>query len=135
MVYGKMPKSEETLTAFLTKDERKNLVKVTDNQVEGSKKIITKYKVLDYYDDASLLEIELLTGRTHQIRAHLAHIGHPLYGDGKYGREEGRYRQALYSYKLKFAFDDDNLLSYLSGRVFQARDIKLLDDYKEKKFK
>lgn len=88
--------------------------------------------MLDYYDDASLLEIELLTGRTHQIRAHLAHIGHPLYGDGKYGREEGRYRQALYSYKLKFAFDDDNLLSYLSGRVFQARDIKLLDDYKEK---
>ena len=91
--------------------------------------------MLDYYDDASLLEIELLTGRTHQIRAHLAHIGHPLYGDGKYGREEGRYRQALYSYKLKFAFDDDNLLSYLRGRVFQARDIKLLDDYKEKKFK
>lgn len=135
VVYGKMPKSEETLIAFLTKDERKNLVKVTDNQVEGSKKIITKYKVLDYYYDASLLEIELLTGRTHQIRAHLAHIGHPLYGDGKYGREEGRYRQALYSYKLKFAFDDDNLLSYLSGRVFQARDIKLLDDYKEKKFK
>ena len=135
VVYGKMPKSEETLTAFLTKDDRKNLVKVTDKQVEGSKKIITKYKVLDYYDDASLLEIELLTGRTHQIRAHLAHIGHPLYGDGKYGREEGRYRQALYSYKLKFAFDDDNLLSYLSGRVFQARDIKLLDDYKEKKFK
>ena len=62
-------------------------------------------------------------------------LPHPLYGDGKYGREEGRYRQALYSYKLKFAFDDDNLLSYLSGRVFQARDIKLLDDYKEKKFK
>ena len=48
---------------------------------------------------------------------------------------KGRYRQALYSYKLKFAFDDDNLLSYLSGRAFQARDIKLLDDYKEKKFK
>ena len=108
VVHGKMPKSEEVLTAFLTKNEKKNLVKVTDNQVEGSKKIITKYKVLDYYDDASLLEIELLTGRTHQIRAHLAHIGHPLYGDGKYGIEEGRFRQALYSYKLKFAFDDEN---------------------------
>lgn len=129
-----MPKSEEVLTAFLTKNEKKNLVKVTDNQIEGSKKIITKYKVLDYYDDASLLEIELLTGRTHQIRAHLAHIGHPLYSDGKYGIEEGRFRQALYSYKLKFAFDDENELSYLSGREFQARDIKLLDDYKERKF-
>ena len=134
VVHGKMPKSEEVLTAFLTKNEKKNLVKVTDNQIEGSKKIITKYKVLDYYDDASLLEIELLTGRTHQIRAHLAHIGHPLYGDGKYGIEEGRFRQALYSYKLKFAFDDENELSYLSGREFQARDIKLLDDYKERKF-
>lgn len=134
VVHGKMPKSEEVLTAFLTKNEKKNLVKVTDNQIEGSKKIITKYKVLDYYDDASLLEIELLTGRTHQIRAHLAHIGHPLYGDGKYGIEEGRFRQALYSYKLKFAFDDENELSYLSGREFQSRDIKLLDDYKERKF-
>ena len=119
-----MPKSEEILTAFLTKDERKNLVKVTDNQVEGSKKIITKYKVLDYYDDASLLEIELLTGRTHQIRAHLAHIGHPLYGDGKYGREEGRYRQALYSYKLKFNFETDaGILDYLNGKEFKVNDV------------
>lgn len=134
VVHGKMPRKSETLTAFLTKNEKTNTVTVTDNQVDGSKKIITKYTVLDYYDDASLLEIELMTGRTHQIRAHLAHIGHPLYGDGKYGLEQGRYRQALYSYKLKFSFTDDNLLSYLNGRTFQAQNIKLLDDYKEKKF-
>ena len=85
VVHGKMHKSEEVLTAFLTKNEKKNLVKVTDNQIEGSKKIITKYKVLDYYDDASLLEIELLTGRTHQIRVHMAYLGHALAGDSVYG--------------------------------------------------
>lgn len=90
--------------------------------------------MLDYYNDASLLEIRLLTGRTHQIRAHLAHIGHPLYGDGKYGIDKGRYRQALYSYKLKFSFENENILSYLDGRVFQAENIKLLNDYKERKY-
>lgn len=135
VVHGKMDKKSELLTAYLIKNEKTNTVKVTDNQTDGSKKIITKYTVLDHYDDASLLEVELLTGRTHQIRAHLAHIGHPLYGDGKYGIEKGRYRQALYSYKLKFNFNDENMLSYLSGREFTARDIKLLDEFKERKFK
>ena len=111
------------------------MVKITDNQVEGSKKIITEYKILDYYDNACLLEVKLHTGRTHQIRAHLAHIGHPLYGDGKYGNEQGRYRQALYSYKLNFNFSNENQLSYLNGKTFQAQNIQLLDDYKERKFK
>lgn len=135
VVHGKMPKKQDTITAYLKKDSKKNMVTVTDNQVEGSKKIITKYSVIDYYNDASLLEIDLLTGRTHQIRAHLAHIGHPLYGDGKYGKEQGRYRQALYSYKIKFNFNDENDLSYLNQKTFQAEDIALLKDYKEKKFK
>lgn len=134
VVHGEMPKKSETLTAYLTKNEKKNTVNVTDNQVQGSKKIITGYTVLDYYNDASLLEIRLLTGRTHQIRAHLAHIGHPLYGDGKYGIDKGRYRQALYSYKLKFSFENKNILSYLDGKVFQAENIKLLSDYKERKY-
>ena len=135
VVHGKMPKKSETLTAYHKKDEKKNMVTISDNQLDGTKQIVTKYTVLDYYDDASLLEVKLLTGRTHQIRAHLAHIGHPLFGDGKYGKDKGRYRQALYSYKLKFAFTDENDLSYLNGKTFQAGNIKLLDDYKEKKFK
>lgn len=134
VVHGKMPEKSETLTAYLTKDEKRNKVSVTDHEVLNAKKIITQYVVLDYYDGASLLEIKLLTGRTHQIRAHLAHVGHPLFGDGKYGSEKGRYRQALYSYKLKFHFADENELSYLNNRVFQAEDIKLLKDYKERKF-
>lgn len=134
VVHGKMPRKSETLTAYLKKDEKKNKVTITDKQAEGSKKIITQYTVLDYYDDASLLEIHLLTGRTHQIRAHLAHIGHALYGDGKYGTEQGRYRQALYSYKLEFNFTDENNLSYLNKKTFTAENIKLLDDYMERKF-
>ena len=134
VVHGKMPEKSETLTAYLTKDEKNNKVSVTDHKVLNAKEIITQYSVLDYYNDASLLEIKLLTGRTHQIRAHLAHVGHPLFSDGKYGSEKGRYRQALYSYKLKFHFSDENDLSYLNNRVFQAEDIKLLKDYKERKF-
>lgn len=135
VVHGRPNKKNEILTAYLTKNEKKNMVTVTDNQVEGSKKIITEYQVLDCYDNASLLEVKLHTGRTHQIRAHLAHIGHPLYGDGKYGKEKGRYRQALYSYKLCFHFSEENQLSYLNGKTFQAKNIQLLDDYKERKFK
>lgn len=134
VVHGKMQKNKETITAYLKKDERKNMVSITDNKCDGSKKIITQYKVIDYYEDASLLEVKLLTGRTHQIRAHLAHIGHPLFGDGKYGKEQGRYRQALYSYKLKFNFSDDNMLGYLDEKEFQAENINLLDDFKERKF-
>lgn len=134
VVHGKMPKGTEVLTAYHTKNEKTNTVTVTDCRRDGSKQIITEYKVLDYYDGASLLEIRLHTGRTHQIRAHLAHIGHPLYGDGKYGREKGRYRQALYSYKLRFNFEKDSVLGYLNGRLFQAKDIQLLDDFKERKF-
>lgn len=134
VVHGKMNRQNELLSAYLAKNEKKNMVAVTDNQVPDSKKIITEYTVLDYYPDASLLEVKLHTGRTHQIRAHLAHIGHPLYGDGKYGKEKGRYRQALYSYKLHFNFSDENGLSYLNHKTFQAKHIELLDDYKERKF-
>ena len=135
VVHGKMEKAGDILTAYLKKNEKTNTVTVTDTQVEGSKKIITEYKVIDYYDGASLLEVKLHTGRTHQIRAHLAHVGHPLFGDGKYGKEQGRYRQALYSYKLTFSFSDENELSYLNNKTFKAKNIQLTEDFKERKFK
>lgn len=82
--------------------------------------MITEYKVLERYRAHDLAEIALITGRTHQIRAHMAHIGHPLLGDGKYGqlgRNPLLVRQALLAYKLQFAFaTDGGILSYLSGK-------------------
>ncbi len=131
---GIMEKSTDTLEGYLIKDSRKNKVTVRKNQTEGSKKIVTKYTVLDSYDNKSLLEIDLITGRTHQIRAHLASIGHPLINDGKYGKNHGRYRQALYSYKLKFCFEDENKLSYLNGKEFTVENCEVLKNFKERKY-
>jgi len=95
---------------------------VTDTRLPGSKEIITKYRVVAEKGNESLLEIDLVTGRTHQIRAHLSHIGHSLLGDGKYGvnradRERGYKFQALYAYRLVFDFaNEESLLGYLKGR-------------------
>ena len=122
VVHGKMPKKADTLTGFLLKDSDKNQVKIFDKQVKGSKNIITKYKVVSEKSGMSLLEIDLVTGRTHQIRAHMSYIGHPLVGDGKYGvnkddRARGYKYQALYAYRLRFDFDDDSgALGYLKGK-------------------
>ena len=130
---GAFDKSHDTLSAYLVKDERRNTVKVLDTPVDGAKRIETKYTVLDYAGGYSLLEIELLTGRTHQIRAQLAAIGHPLLGDGKYGKTHGRYRQELCSYKVKFAFKDAGALSYLAGREFALDFCPVLSKFKEMK--
>lgn len=134
VVHGKMEKESDTLIAFLTKDTRKNRVKVSDRENADSKKIVTKYTVLDYQEGNSLLEIDLKTGRTHQIRAHMAYIGHPLLNDGKYGKEQGRYRQALYSYKLIFNMKDAGILSYLCGKEFKVENCELIHNFKENKY-
>ncbi len=135
--HGKMPKKAETLRGFLRKDSEKNLVTVSDTPLKGGKSIETRYRVLREKNGNSLLEVELITGRTHQIRAHLAHVGHPLLGDGKYGKnraEKGRgYKyQALYAYKLIFdRVGTDSVLSYLEGRAFSIpeSDVWFLEDF------
>lgn len=137
VVHGSMPKRSDTLTGFLLKDSDKNQVKIFDKQVRGSKNIITKYKVVSEKNGNSLLEIELVTGRTHQIRAHMAYIGHPLLGDGKYGinkddRARGYKYQALYAYRLRFDFDDDSgALGYLRGKEVKLSrdDVWFLKDF------
>lgn len=123
-VKGKMPRRADELRGYLLKDSHTNTVEVRDKPFKDAKTIITRYRVLAEKNGNSLLEVELVTGRTHQIRAHLAHIGHPLLGDGKYGinrgeRTRGYKHQALYAVRLRFDFSDDSgLLGYLRGREF-----------------
>ena len=128
LVQGRLDKKADTLTGYLVKNTDQNRVYIHDTPQRDGKSIATRYKVVREGRLTSLVEVELLTGRTHQIRAHFASIGHPLAGDGKYGTNEfnkkvGMKTQALYSYKLKFEFSDENHLSYLNGKVFEVKQI------------
>lgn len=135
VVQGKMSPASGRLEGYLLKDETKNQVTVHKSPVPGGKTAVTLYRTLAVRGGLSLIECELITGRTHQIRAQFAAAGHPLLGDGKYGRardnkQYDRKFQALYSYKLTFSFTTDaGVLGDLNGRSFEIGDVDFVQEF------
>ena len=135
-VHGTPNPEKGLLKGYLWKDEKKNRVYVYKDYRPGAKTIETKYRVLKSAENMSLVEVELLTGRTHQIRAHFASIGCPLVGDGKYGNNQnnrkqgGRRKQFLYSYKTVFDFTTDaGALEGLNGMTFEVPNVWFAEQF------
>lgn len=130
IVIGRLKEKSGLIEGYLEKNEAQNRVYISNKSGDKSKHIATKYTVLGYKDGLSLVEVELLTGRTHQIRASFSHLGHPLLGDGKYGTNAqnkmfgGYKKQFLYSYKLTFDFKSDaGILNYLNNQTFEVENV------------
>lgn len=121
LVYGKTDFDGKVYHAYLKKDEIKSRVFVFDKKIQGSQEIKNAFKTIENYSDSSLVEIRLITGKTHQIRAHLAHLNHSIVGDGKYGKlqkDKFNYRYQCLAC-VKVAFDTlDAPLEYLENKSF-----------------
>ncbi|AFP76062.1 RluA family pseudouridine synthase [Mycoplasmoides gallisepticum] len=132
LVHGEINPKKATLTAYLTKDPNRSLVSIQKEKTNDNKIIITRYQTLYYFkkQNYTLLDVELITGRTHQIRAHLASINHPVVGDYKYAKKQyqnnqGNFKhQLLHSYKIIFDlanYDQDFILKYLDQNQYQTK--------------
>lgn len=123
LVYGIPKENHKILKDYLFKDSKKNLVYISNVPKKGYQEIITEYNIIekDVKENIALLDVNLHTGRTHQIRAHLAYYGYPIIGDGKYGNHNinkkfQKSKQELISYKLVFKFKSDaGILNYLNN--------------------
>ena len=133
VVHGRPKPAAGRLEGWIFKDAVQNRVYVTQKFQPGAKSAVTEYRTLKSQNGLSLVECELITGRTHQIRAMMAAAGTPLLGDGKYGKLDRRFDrkyQALYSYKLKFTFTTDaGCLAYLDGKEFTAAQVDFADEF------
>ena len=135
IVSGCMEPGEGMLENYIFRNERR--VTVYDKPTPGAQQAQTRYRTLQIRGPLSLVECDLLTGRTHQIRAQFAHAGHPLLGDNQYGDRRlneryGREYQALYAYQIVFTFETDaGILNYLKGRAFSAKNVDFVRDYFE----
>ncbi len=127
-VFGVPKKKADILTAYLFKDAKKSQVYIYDTNRPLTTKIVTEYSFIkDYGDGTSLLEVNLITGKTHQIRAHLAFIGHQIIGDGKYGSNQvndkfKQKKQQLTAKSLTLKFDENSTLYYANGKTFNAKE-------------
>lgn len=128
LVKGRVIKNEDYIKGYLVKDQKTNKVSITKKKTEEGVPIETEYCVIQSNDEVSLLEVHLITGKTHQIRAHLASIGHPIIGDYKYGdkqinemyrQEYGLKSQLLHAYRLEMPSSDGSL-AYLNDKKFVA---------------
>lgn len=135
IVLGQMDAPHGALENYILKPEGRRSVVVCDRPMPGAQRAITRYETLSSNNDMSLIDCELVTGRTHQIRAQFAHTGHPLLGDGQYGNPDegarfGREYQALYAYRVDMEFSGDaGPLDYLRGRSFAVRDVPFVREY------
>lgn len=124
LCFGTFPKKQDVLTAYLKKNADSALARVFEAPVNGAERIVTEYKVLEKRNETTLVEITLHTGKTHQIRAHLAHIGCPIVGDMKYGvtaqnKAVKRARQCLIAKSLRVQLNGE--FSYLNGSFWTSR--------------